>query len=186
MDDKKERNRDRLEWVLLFAIVFVCAFVLRTKVVITANIPTGSMLDTIQLKDKVLGSRLAYKSDEPQRGEVIIFYAPDEDDGTLYIKRLIGLPGEKVTIDDGHIYINDSSEPLNETYLREEWTDENDGFEFEVPEDSYLFLGDNRNESLDARDWENTYVSKEDIVAKAELVYFPFKDAKLLTGYTYE
>lgn len=183
MDDKKERAKERREWLLLLLIGVLAVVLLRTKVILVANVPTGSMLETIQLKDKVLGNRLAYKTTEPQRGEIIMFHAPD--DGELYIKRLIGLPGEKVTIDNAQIYIDDSSEPLKENYLPEKWVDENDDFVFEVPEDSYLFLGDNRNESLDARDWENTYVSREDIVAKAELIFFPLKDVKFLDGYEY-
>lgn len=183
MNDKKERNKEIREWILLFVICFAVVFVVRAKVILVANVPTGSMLETIQLEDKVLGNRLAYKTTDPKRGEIIMFHAPD--DGELYIKRLIGLPGEKVTIDNAQIYIDDSSEPLKENYLPEKWVDENDDFVFEVPEDSYLFLGDNRNESFDARDWENTYVSREDIVAKAEVIYFPLKDVKFLSGYEY-
>lgn len=186
MDDKKERAKERREWILLISICLLTVFVLKTKVIITANVPTGSMLDTIQLEDKVLGNRLAYIKDDPQRGDIVIFYAPDETDGTKYIKRLIGLPGEKVVIKDAHIYIDDNETPLKETYLPEEWEYENDEMEFEVPEGAYLFFGDNRNESLDAREWENTYVYKEDIIAKAECVYFPFNDMKSLSRYKYE
>lgn len=183
MDDKKVRNKEIREWILLFAICFAVVFVVRTKVILVANVPTGSMLETIQLKDKVMGNRLAYLKDDPKRGEIVVFHAPD--DGTLYIKRLIGLPGEKVIIDNAKIYIDDSEEPLNETYLPEKWVDGNDDYVFEVPENSYLFLGDNRNESLDARYWENTYVSRDAIVAKAELIFFPIKDIKMLNGYEY-
>lgn len=178
--EKGSAKRDILEFAITFAVALLIAMFVKTKIIITANVPTGSMIATIQEEDKVFGYRLAYNKEDPKRGDIVIFYAPDEDDGTKYIKRLIGLPGEKVTIKDAKIYINDSEEPLVEDYLPEEWVDENDGFVFEVPEGAYFFMGDNRNSSWDARDWDNTYVYREDIIAKAEAVYFPFKDAKWL------
>ena len=125
---------------------------------------------------------------EPERGDIVIFHYP-VDEKKIYIKRIIGLPGETVRIEDGNIYIDDSTEPLQEGYLKEEWEVLNTGFEFHVPEGSYLMLGDNRNWSEDARYWADnalyedladsreeaeqyTYVRKEKILGKAIFTYF--------------
>ena len=123
--------------------------------------------------DNLLGFRLAYMTEEPQRGDVIFFYFPD-DESQKYVKRIIGLPGEKVFISGGNIYINDATTPLEEEYLKEEWVVGIGPFEFEVPEGCYLVLGDNRNSSQDARYWMNPYVAKEKIIGKAIFTYFPF------------
>ena len=104
----------------------------------------------------------------------VIFRFPD-DETQKYVKRVIGLPGEKVTIEDAKIYINDSETPLKEDYLKETWTEATGPFEFEVPKDSYLVLGDNRNDSYDARYWDHTYVSKDKIIGKAYFIYYPFQ-----------
>lgn len=179
IEEKENQKRSRKElasWIrtIVFSVVFV--LVMKSKVVILAKVPTGSMLDTIQLEDRLIGNRLAYAKEDPKRGDIVIFYAPDEVN-ELYIKRVIGLPGEKVVIEDGKIYINDSEEPLQEDYLKQEpWVVENGPYEFEVPEDCYLMLGDNRNDSKDARYWNNKYVSKDKIVAKAMYIWFPFSD----------
>ena len=138
-----------------------------------ARVPTGSMENTIMPGDNILGFRLAYINEEPERGDVIFFYFPD-DETQKYVKRIIGLPGEKITISGGSIFINDSATPLEEDYLKEEWTVGTGPFEFEVPEDCYFVLGDNRNSSQDARYWANPYVADEKIIGKAMFTYFPF------------
>ena len=124
--------------------------------------------------DNILGFRLAYLQEEPERGDVIFFPFPD-DETQKYVKRIIGLPGETVTIMDGKIYIDGATEPLEEPYLKEEWTKGTGPFVFEIPEDSYLCLGDNRNRSADAREWNNPYVAREKIIAKAIFTYFPIE-----------
>ena len=102
-------------------------------------------------------------------------------DGVLYSvdgKKLLAYPGETVTIEDGQVYID--GEALEEDYLKsnqsgeDPWTVNAGPYEFKVPQDSYLLLGDNRNGSSDARVWEHTYVSKDDILAKAIFRYYPF------------
>ena len=86
----------------------------------------------------------------------------------------LGLPGEKVTIKEAKVYINDSEVPLEEDYLKEDWVTATGPFEFEVPEDCYFVMGDNRNDSYDARYWDNTYVTKDEIIGKAYMIYYPF------------
>lgn len=170
---KPSAAREALSWVLTFAAAFAVALVLKNYVIINATVPTGSMEHTIEPGDDLLGLRLTYHFSEPQRGDIIIFRFPD-DESQKYVKRVIGLPGETVTIKDAKIYINNSEEPLQEDYLKEEWTDTTGPFVFEVPEDSYLVLGDNRNDSYDARYWENTYVTDDEIIGKAYFIYYPF------------
>ena len=129
------------------------------------------MEHTISVGDRVIGNRLAYTLGDPQRGDIAIFKFPD-DESQLFIKRVIGLPGDKIQIINGLVYVNDSAEPLEEDYLPEEPT--GDFGPFYVPEDSYFMLGDNRNYSKDSRLWENTYVKRDKVLAKAALRYFPF------------
>lgn len=169
IDWKKEIKSFAFTLLITLGIVLV----LKNFIIINATVPTGSMENTIMPGDNLLGFRLAYLTEEPERGDIIFFYFPD-DETQKYVKRIIGLPGETVTILDGKIYINDSTEPLDEPYLKEEWTRGTGPYVFEIPEDSYLCLGDNRNRSADAREWNNPYVAKEKIIAKAIFTYFPF------------
>ena len=168
-DIKKEIR----SWIFTLALTFALIFVLKNYVIINAMVPTGSMENTIMPEDQLFGNRLAYVSDEPKRGDVIFFYYPD-DESQKFVKRIIGLPGEKVTITDAKIYIDDSEVPLDEPYLKEEWIYGTGPYEFQVPEGCYFVLGDNRNTSQDARYWENTYVKKEKIIGKAVFIYYPF------------
>ena len=178
--EKEDEDEEEIDWkkeiksfVFTLLITVAVVFVLKNFVIINASVPTGSMENTIMPGDNILGFRLAYVNEEPERGDIIFFYFPD-DETQKYVKRIIGLPGETVTILDGKIYIDDSTEPLDEPYLKEEWTRGTGPYVFEIPEDSYLCLGDNRNRSADAREWNNPYVTKEKIIGKAIFTYFPF------------
>ncbi|MBQ6811666.1 MAG: signal peptidase I [Agathobacter sp.] len=166
-------KKELISWIFTIALTVAVVFVLKNYIIINASVPTGSMENTIMPGDNLMGYRLAYLNDEPKRGDVIFFYFPD-DESQKYVKRIIGLPGETVYIYDGAIYIDDATSPLRETYLKEEWTVGTGPYVFEVPEDSYLVLGDNRNSSQDARYWMNPYVTKEKIIGKAIFTYFPF------------
>lgn len=177
--DEADNEDEEIDWIkeiksFAFTLIITLAVVLVLKnfVIINANVPTGSMENTIMPGDNILGFRLAYLAEEPERGDVIFFYWPDNEK-EKYVKRIIGLPGEKVTIMEGKIYIGDSTEPLDEPYLKEEWTKGTGPFVFDIPDDSYLCLGDNRNKSADAREWKNPYVAKEKIIGKALFTYFP-------------
>lgn len=168
-----------LSWVVPFAVAMLVAFLLKRYVIINADVPTGSMENTIMPGDRLIGNRLAYLKGEPKRGDVVIFRYPDREED-LYVKRVIGLPGETVDIRDGAVYIDGAAQPMEEPYLKEEWTVATGDYHFEIPEDSYLMLGDNRNDSWDARYWTNTYVHREKILGKAAVVYWPFADFRTL------
>lgn len=173
-DKKIDWKKEVISFVTTLLIAMAVVFVLKNYIIINANVPTGSMENTIMPGDNILGFRLAYLQEEPERGDVIFFPFPD-DETQKFVKRIIGLPGETVTIMDGKIYIDGATEPLEEPYLKEEWTKGTGPFVFEIPEDSYLCLGDNRNRSADAREWNNPYVAREKIIAKAIFTYFPIE-----------
>ena len=176
-----------ISWVPIIIIAIVIATLLNVFVIISAIVPSGSMLNTIRLDDRMIGNRLAYVFGEPERGDIIIFIPPDNPKD-LFVKRIIGLPGETVNIVDGKVYINDSEEPLQEDYIYDvngnPWTDT--GLSYTVPKDSYFVMGDNRNNSNDSRYWNNKYVPRDSILAKAAFVYWPISDIRCLGGYDYE
>lgn len=164
MDWKKELK----EWVIALATAFVVGILLTQFVIISAVVPTPSMQDTIQPGDRLIGWRLSYLMERPERGEIVIFKFPD-DETQLYVKRVIGLPGETVKVSDGVVYIND--QPIEEDYIKE--APLKDGGPWTVPEDSYFMIGDNRNNSFDSRYWENTFVHKDKILGKVLFRYWP-------------
>lgn len=175
---KQEQSavREVLSWFITIILAVIAALIIKNFIIINANIPSGSMENTIMTGDRIFGFRLAYRDKTPGRGDIIIFKYPDNEEEN-YVKRVIGLPGETVTISDARIYIDGSKVPLEESYLKEEWTVATGPYTFEVPEDSYLVLGDNRNNSFDARYWENTYVREDKILGKAIFRYFPVSTA---------
>ena len=166
-------KRELLSWILTFAFAIGAALFLKNFIIINATVPTGSMENTIMPGDDLLGLRTAYLFKDPQRGDIIIFKFPD-DESQKFIKRIIGLPGDLVQIEDGKVYINGSTTSLEEPYLKEEWTRNTGPFEFVVPEGCYFVMGDNRNDSLDSRYWDNPFVTEDEIIGKAEFIYYPF------------
>ena len=161
-----------LSWVQIIVCAVAIALCLNSFIIANSRVPSASMETTIMTGDRVIGSRLTYKLfDDPKRGDIIIFRWPDNEK-ILFVKRIIGLPGDTVTIRSGHVFLNDSTEPLDEPYIRENMMVEPE-MTFTVPEDAYFCLGDNRNESRDARYWDNTYVYRNKIVAKVLVRYWP-------------
>ena len=160
--EKFDWKKELWEWVKIIVSAAAIALILNTFIIANSQVPSGSMENTIMTNDRVIGSRLSYLFEDPERGDVVIFHFPDNEK-IYYVKRVVGLPGETVDIYDGHVYLNGSEEPFEEPYLREPMIPE-EPMHFEVPEGCYLMLGDNRNYSADARVWQNTYVKKEKIV----------------------
>ena len=99
-----------------------------------------------------------------------MFKMPDNESKN-YLKRIIGLPGEQVAIIDGKVYINGNEEPLAENYLNVVPTGSYGPYV--IPADSYFVMGDNRNRSYDSRYWDDKFVSKDQIIAKAIVDYYP-------------
>lgn len=183
--EKEEFNfkKELFSWIKIFVVAVVIAFFINNVIIMNANVPSGSMKNTISEGDRMIGLRTAYWFSDPQRGDIVIFENPDykengsRADDKYYVKRVIGMPGDKVVISNAKVYINDSKTPLNETYLPEEWTQVNgdeEPLEYKVPKECYFLMGDNRNNSSDARFWKNTYVKRSKIIAKAEFKYWPW------------
>jgi signal peptidase I len=132
-----------------------------------------SMKPTLEPGELLLVNKLAYKIGNPQHGDVIIFHYP-ANPAEDYIKRLIGLPGDEVRVENGQVFINGQS--MDEPYIsappsyRGTW---------EVPFDSFFVLGDNRNQSSDSHSWG--FVPIENVVGKALIVYWPIDQIKTLT-----
>ena len=167
---KKSIGKELWEYIKMIIFVLVFVLVVNNFLIINAKIPSPSMEDTIMTGDRVFGNRLAYLFGDPQRFDIVIFKYPD-DESQLFIKRIIGLPGDKVEIIDGKVYINDSETPLEDSYVPE--TPLGSFGPYEVPENCYFMMGDNRNNSKDSRYWTNTFVRFDQIVGKAEIRYFP-------------
>lgn len=169
-EKKTSKWKDLIDCIKIFAVVLVVFLVLSNFVYVNAYIPSGSMENTIMTGDRVFGNRLAYLRSDPKRYDIVIFKYPD-DPSRLFVKRIIGLPGETVEIKDGKVYIDGSEEPLDDSFCKEE-SYGNYG-PYEVPQGCYFMLGDNRNNSNDSRKWKNTYVERDAILAKAVLRYWP-------------
>ena len=176
-EEKASVGKELFQWVLVILGAVILAFLIDTFVIVNAQIPSGSMENTIMTGDRVFGNRLAYKFSDPKRFDIIIFKYPD-DESQLFIKRIIGLPGETVEIHDGNIYINGSDSPLEDVDIKEPM--EGSFGPYTVPEGCYFVMGDNRNNSRDSRYWENTFVSEDEILGKAVFRYWPLNKLKLL------
>lgn len=179
MEEKKKEEpfslkKEILEWLKIIIAAALIAFCLNTFIIANSKVPSGSMETTIMTGDRIIGSRLSYRfGGDPQRGDIVIFNhvtGPGKEE-TRLVKRVIGLSGETIDIRENRIYVNGSGTPLEEAYLPE-LMDSGD-HHFEVPEGCYLMLGDNRNNSLDARYWPDPYVPESEILAKVLFRYYP-------------
>jgi len=145
-------------------------------------IPSQSMHPTLETGDRLFVAK--NENYQPQRQDIIVFHPPeklkelDPQPANYYIKRIIGLPGEIVTIQSGIVYIND--QPLIEDYLAE-----NPDYEFKspvIPTDQYFVLGDNRNDSFDSHIWGT--LPKKNIFGKAYKIYWPLQRVRSLLNNT--
>ncbi|MBE5966400.1 MAG: signal peptidase I [Lachnospiraceae bacterium] len=161
--------KEVISWVMVLVIAVAIAFLINRFVIFKVSVPTGSMENTILVDDKVITFRLSYLFSDPERGDIVVFPFPDNEKED-YIKRIIGLPGETVEGKAGLVYIN--GEPLEEPYVREAIN--RDFGPYEVPEDHYFMMGDNRNESQDSRYWDNKFLERKKIKGKALFKYPDF------------
>ncbi|MBU3142510.1 signal peptidase I [Clostridium sp. CF012] len=156
------------DWILPIIAAIIIAFIINKLIFFNVSVPTGSMLPTINLGDKILVTRV-HNKDNLKHGDVVVFHSNELNEDL--IKRLIGLPSDEVEIrDDGSLYIN--KKKIDESYVKNPGGKA--GMKFTVPEDSYFFMGDNRINSLDARYWANPFISEKDIMGKARIIISPF------------
>ena len=165
-------KEEAISWIKALILAVIIGWVIRSVIIINAVIPSGSMEDTIMTDDRVIASRLSYIFSDPKRGDIVIFEYPDAPEGETvhYVKRIIGLPGETIEIIDGKVYINGSEIPLEEDYIKGEL--QGDFGPYIVPEGSYFMMGDNRNNSLDSRYWDDKFVEEDEILGKVIFKYY--------------
>ena len=158
-----------ISWIKTIFLAMVLAGAVNSFLIVNAEVPTGSMENTIMAGDRILALRTSYWFDAPERGDVAVFRYPDDPTGkTLYVKRIIGAEGDRIEVRDGVLFVN--GEVQEEEYIAE--TTSGDFGPYIVPEDSYFMMGDNRNHSLDSRYWENKFVEEEEILGKVVLRYY--------------
>ena len=168
--DKNAWKKELAEWIVVVVLAISVAVFINKFILVNARVPSASMENTVMTGDRLFGNRLSYRHSDPERGDIVIFKFPD-DESQLFIKRIIGLPGETVEIIEGKVYINGSAEPLDEPYLAQEMI--GSFGPYEVPEGAYFMLGDNRNYSADSRFWNNKFVYRDKILGKAVFRYYP-------------
>ncbi len=164
---KKKIKDELISWINAIVIAMIAAWAINSYIIINATVPTGSMENSILVGDRLIANRLSYIFGDVERLDIVVFEAPDDPE-ILFVKRVIGLPGEKIEIIDGELFID--GEFTEEEYLKDS-TYGSFG-PYEVPENHYLMLGDNRNNSEDSRYWENTYVSEDAFKGKVLFRYF--------------
>ena len=162
------------EWVPGIIIALILTFFIRTYVVEATIVPTGSMIPTIEINDRIMVEKIT-DADELKRGDIVVFYPPIQEE-IPYVKRLIGIGGDVIEVKGGYLYRN--GEKLVEPYIEDPMT-----YRFgpvKVPEGKFLFLGDNRNHSYDSHLWPKQFVDSEDIIGKALFRFYPFSKIGLL------
>jgi len=204
-----------LDYLINFVVIFAIVFGVQAWIIAPFDIFGPSMCDTLNnLKntcqsgygEKILLNEFFYKRGDPKRGDIVVFKSPS-DNTKYFIKRVIGLPGETIDIKNGEVYLTKKDEKIShkidESYLNEINKGKTKTYfsnfaHFEVPEDKYFVMGDNRIASTDSRSCfegtlslkcqenpESAYIDKENIRGKAMLVWWPIKTAKLLKNPIY-
>ena len=191
MNKKKSALR---EWIDAIVIAAALAIFLRTFFFQIYKIPTTSMVPALVPGDKIFVSKLTYGPKipftplripgfrKPKRFDIVVFVPPIVSErNKAYIKRLIGLPGDKVELRDGNIHINGEM-VVNPKIARNYYYNQGKygirGKEIIVPEGKYFFLGDNSISSKDGREWG--FADAKDIIGKAVLTWWPPKRVAML------
>ena len=159
---KKTLKREIFEWVVTIAAAVLIAFVIRTFLFEPVRVDGGSMLETLQDGEIMFVTKYDYLTSGPERFDVVICHYPNRG-STNFVKRVVGLPGDEITFQDGYTYIN--GEMLDESYLPRQGITQCSA-SFLVPEGCVFFMGDNRTGSNDARFWKQPYISVDNIRAK--------------------
>ena len=166
--------REAKEWANSIIVALVLTLIIRTFVVQAFKIPSGSMLPTLQIGDKLFVNKYVYRFEPPKRGDIIVFRYP-VDPKKDFIKRLVGLPGETVEIHDGKIYVGgkalEDPASFGKVYYYNHDPYGGPGEKIKVPENAYYVLGDNSANSTDSRFWG--FVPKKNLLGKAVFRWWP-------------
>ena len=177
-----------IEWAVILIVVLLCTALLRTYVVQSFYIPSPSMVPTLQVGDRIMVNKLSYDFHGVHRGDIVVFKRPplEEQDFPDLVKRVIGLPGESVSTQNGHVYINGKllSEPWlspgPSSYTGALPDDQHPQFNmpgpFTVPAGEYFVMGDNRTDSEDSRYFGP--IQQSLIVGRSVAVVWPLGHAR--------
>jgi signal peptidase I len=179
--------RTIVDWFVTIAVAIVLVLAFEAEVAKPYRIPSPSMEPTLhcakpvafcqgRFNDRVIADRLAYRIGDPKRGQIVVFNAPAEADrcgagegGSTFIKRLVGLPGEVVSMRQGIVFVD--GERLSEPYVDPDLRGDGKGAWPRVPSGHYFVLGDNRIHSCDSRMWGT--VQRANLIGPAKLTYWP-------------
>ena len=172
---QKSFTRELTETIIL---ALVLAMVIKTFVIQAFKIPSGSMLNTLQIGDHILVNKFIYWFTEPRRGDIVVFLYPG-DESRDFIKRIIGLPGDTLQIRNRVAHINGA--PIQEPYViftgtggfGNPHTPSEDFGPIRVPEGQYFMMGDNRDSSMDSRVWG--FLDRKKIRGKALITYWSWR-----------
>jgi signal peptidase I len=155
------------EWIVPIGAAIILAVLINKFLFFQVSVPTKSMYPTIAPGDRIIVTRV-YNEEKLKTGDIVVFYS-EELQETL-IKRLIGLPGDEIRVDENRdVFVN--GKKIEQPYVV---YNGGKGGEFKVPEGHYFFMGDNRANSWDSRYWQNSYVPEDSIKGKARFIVFPF------------
>jgi signal peptidase I len=180
LKDTKTTPETRSSWgsflleTLQTIILAVVLYFLIDTVIARVRVENFSMLPTLQPGQFILVNKFAYRFGESKRGDIIVFHYP-QDPREDYIKRVIGLPGDIIKVENGKVFVNGHS--IEELYIANPPTYSG---EWDVPEGAYFVLGDNRNQSSDSHSWG--FVPAANIVGKALVIYWPIGELKILSA----
>lgn len=171
---KKRRSlgREIFAWVKVLAAALILALIIRQFVFVLVWVEGSSMEPTLMNQERIIVTRYDYIFGSPQRQDIVICHFPDGEDKDNYVKRIIGLPGERIKIDDGVVYIN--GEALEEPYVVYEKIQDME--EIVIPEDMYFVMGDNRFNSRDSR--VVGLIERSRIQGHVRYVFYPFEDRR--------
>ncbi|MDX6381691.1 MAG: signal peptidase [Rubrobacteraceae bacterium] len=177
-DESSEESRGRrlpgkgggfLEFLIILLLAFALVFgVVRPFVLEAFYIPSGSMVPTLKVGERVFVNKFIYRFSEPKRGDIIVFRSVDGADEDL-IKRVVGLPGDEVAVQNGVLILN--GEPQEEPYVNQRFPDDSFYGPTKVPEGKVFVMGDNRSNSADSRVFGP--VPMENIAGEAFVAFWP-------------
>lgn len=194
---KENIKREIKEWVDSIIIAVVLGVLIQTFFVQAFKIPSGSMIPTFRIGDRIFVNKFLYSAripfvnlrlqvpsiKEPKRGDIIVFVSP-EDPKKDFVKRLIAVGGETVEIREGKIYINGNvvsdHAGINAVYYYNAGEYGKEGRPVTVPRDSYYALGDNSGSSRDSRYWG--FVPRKNLIGKAICIYWPMNRIRKILG----